>query len=76
VFAQDQPVVESQWPRCLPLGRVARPASQLAAEVQPPVPADSAADLPLPPEVHGPADRLSAAYRRYLARLGVTFGTC
>jgi len=35
---------------------------------------------PVPPgatrEVHGPADRLSSAYRRYLARLGVTVGTC
>ena len=27
-------------------------------------------------EVHGPADRVSSAYRRYLARLGVTFGVC
>lgn len=76
VFAQDQPVVESQRPRCLPLGRAARPGSQIAAEVQPPVSAGLSTDWPLPPEVHGPADRLSAAYRRYLARLGVTVGTC
>jgi len=27
-------------------------------------------------EVHGPADRLSSAYRRYLARLGVSLGVC
>jgi len=27
-------------------------------------------------EVHGPADRLSSAYRRYLLRLGVTVGVC
>lgn len=27
-------------------------------------------------EVHGPADRLSAAYRRYLREQGITFGVC
>lgn len=27
-------------------------------------------------EVHGPADRMSSAYRRYLARLGVSLGVC
>jgi len=34
--------------------------------------------LPLDPraELHGAADRASAAYRRYLRRLGVRFGTC
>jgi len=34
--------------------------------------------LPLSPdaELHCAADRLSVAYRRYLRRLGVTFGTC
>jgi phenylpropionate dioxygenase-like ring-hydroxylating dioxygenase large terminal subunit len=34
--------------------------------------------LPLDPraELHCAADRASAAYRRYLARIGVTFGTC
>jgi phenylpropionate dioxygenase-like ring-hydroxylating dioxygenase large terminal subunit len=53
VFAQDQPIVESQWPRRLPIGREHRVR-----------------------EVHGPADRMSSAYRRYLARLGITLGTC
>ena len=34
--------------------------------------------LPLAPEaeLHSAADRTSAAYRRYLRRLGVTYGTC
>ena len=27
-------------------------------------------------EVHGPADRVSSAYRRYLNRLGIALGTC
>ena len=27
-------------------------------------------------EVHGPADRMSSAYRRYLARVGVSLGVC
>ncbi|EWS63864.1 putative methylxanthine N7-demethylase NdmC [Hydrogenophaga sp. T4] len=27
-------------------------------------------------EVHSPADRMSSAYRRYLARLGVSLGVC
>lgn len=53
VFAQDRPVVESQSPRALPVGRT----------------------LPVT-EVHGPADRVSSAYRRYLKRLGITLGTC
>ncbi len=53
VFAQDRPVVESQTPRALPIGRTAPVA-----------------------EVHGPADRVSNAYRRYLKRLGVALGTC
>ncbi|MCW5654490.1 aromatic ring-hydroxylating dioxygenase subunit alpha [Hydrogenophaga sp.] len=52
VFAQDRPVVESQTPRALPIGRTA-PVT----------------------EVHGPADRVSSAYRRYLNRLGITLGT-
>lgn len=63
VFAQDKPIVESQVPRRLPL---ATPLRLAAAS-------DSAA---WPPEVHGPADRLSAAYRRYLLRLGVGHGVC
>ena len=53
VFAQDRPVVESQSPRALPIGRSA-PVT----------------------EVHGPADRVSSAYRRYLLRLGIELGTC
>jgi phenylpropionate dioxygenase-like ring-hydroxylating dioxygenase large terminal subunit len=53
VFAQDRPVVESQTPRALPIGRTA-PVT----------------------EVHGPADRVSSAYRRYLNRLSVSLGTC
>ncbi|MBX3608510.1 MAG: aromatic ring-hydroxylating dioxygenase subunit alpha [Hydrogenophaga sp.] len=53
VFAQDRPVVESQQPKVLPIGRMG------------PV-----------REVHGPADRVSSAYRRYLHRLGITLGTC
>jgi len=53
VFAQDRPIVESQQPRALPIGRLG------------PV-----------RELHGPADRVSAAYRRYLNRLGIALGTC
>ncbi len=52
VFAQDRPVVESQRPQALPIGRTG-PVT----------------------EVHGPADRVSSAYRRYLQRLGITLGT-
>ncbi|MFP8834408.1 Rieske 2Fe-2S domain-containing protein [Hydrogenophaga sp. XSHU_21] len=52
VFSQDRPVVESQRPRVLPIGRTG-PVT----------------------EVHGPADRVSSAYRRYLQRLGITLGT-
>jgi len=50
IFIQDQPVLESQSPKALPL--------------------DARAEL------HCEADRLSAAYRRYLRQLGITFGTC
>jgi phenylpropionate dioxygenase-like ring-hydroxylating dioxygenase large terminal subunit len=53
VFAQDRPVVESQSPKALPIGRTGRVS-----------------------EVHGPADRVSSAYRRYLQRLGIALGTC
>ncbi|WP_332745147.1 aromatic ring-hydroxylating dioxygenase subunit alpha [Hydrogenophaga sp.] len=53
VFAQDRPVVESQTPRTLPIGRT-QPIT----------------------EVHGPADRVSSAYRRYLKRLEISLGTC
>jgi phenylpropionate dioxygenase-like ring-hydroxylating dioxygenase large terminal subunit len=53
VFAQDRPIVESQIPKTLPIGKDGAIA-----------------------EVHGPADRMSSAYRRYLARLGVSLGVC
>lgn len=49
IFSQDLPVLESQWPRRLPISGG---------------------------EVHSAADRLSAAYRRYLHTCGVTFGVC
>jgi phenylpropionate dioxygenase-like ring-hydroxylating dioxygenase large terminal subunit len=48
IFAQDQPIVESQMPKALPL--------------------ESG-------EVHGPLDKVSAAYRRYLLKAGVVCGT-
>jgi phenylpropionate dioxygenase-like ring-hydroxylating dioxygenase large terminal subunit len=51
VFAQDRPIVESQQPRTLPIGK------------------DGGIG-----EVHGPADRMSSAYRRYLARVGISLG--
>ena len=50
IFTQDQPVLESQTPRSLPLNVKA--------------------------EVHTAADKASSAYRRYLSRVGITFGTC
>jgi phenylpropionate dioxygenase-like ring-hydroxylating dioxygenase large terminal subunit len=50
IFRQDQPVLESQSPKRLPLD--------------------------LRAELHTSADRGSSAYRRYLSRLGITFGTC
>jgi phenylpropionate dioxygenase-like ring-hydroxylating dioxygenase large terminal subunit len=50
IFRQDQPVLESQRPRRLPLD--------------------------LRAELHTSADRASSAYRRYLSRLGITFGAC
>ena len=53
VFAQDRPVVESQRPKRLPIGKDGKVA-----------------------EVHGPADRMSSAYRRYLMRLKVVLGVC
>jgi phenylpropionate dioxygenase-like ring-hydroxylating dioxygenase large terminal subunit len=49
IFAQDQPVLESQQPKALPLSGG---------------------------EAMGAADRLSAAYRRYLRGCGIGFGTC
>ncbi|WP_119157116.1 aromatic ring-hydroxylating oxygenase subunit alpha [Caldimonas tepidiphila] len=53
IFAQDRPVLESQRPKRLPVGRDA-PAT----------------------EVHSAADRSSAAYRRWLRELDVSFGVC
>lgn len=47
IFTQDQPVLESQRPKRLPLAGG---------------------------ELHSAADRLSAAYRRYLREQGITFG--
>ena len=48
IFGQDQPVLESQRPKRLPLAPAA--------------------------EAHCAADRMSAAYRRYLKDSGITFG--
>lgn len=50
IFRQDQPVLESQRPKRLPLD--------------------------LRAELHTAADRASSAYRRYLSRLGISFGVC
>jgi phenylpropionate dioxygenase-like ring-hydroxylating dioxygenase large terminal subunit len=49
IFTQDQPVLESQRPKRLPLSGG---------------------------EAHGPADRLSVAYRRYLRDAGIRYGVC
>ena len=49
IFSQDQPVLESQQPKRLPLSGG---------------------------EAMSAADRLSAAYRRYLQACGITFGVC
>lgn len=49
IFSQDQPILESQQPKRLPLSGG---------------------------EVHSAADRLSAAYRRYLKACDITFGVC
>ena len=49
IFAQDQPILESQVPRRLPLSEG---------------------------EAMSAADRLSAAYRRYLKACAITFGVC
>jgi phenylpropionate dioxygenase-like ring-hydroxylating dioxygenase large terminal subunit len=53
IFAQDKPIVESQSPKALPIGRFGPVI-----------------------EKHGPLDRVSAAYRRYLQRLNIHTGTC
>jgi phenylpropionate dioxygenase-like ring-hydroxylating dioxygenase large terminal subunit len=52
IFSQDQPVLESQRPRRLPVSGSA------------------------PREASTAADRLSAAYRRYLREAGVRVGVC
>lgn len=49
IFSQDQPILESQQPKQLPIHGG---------------------------EVHSAADRLSAAYRRYLKLTGVSCGVC
>ena len=49
IFSQDQPVLESQQPKRLPLSGG---------------------------EAMGAADRLSAAYRRYLTGCGISYGVC
>lgn len=49
IFSQDQPILESQSPKRLPLSGG---------------------------EAMSAADRLSAAYRRYLHACGITFGVC
>jgi phenylpropionate dioxygenase-like ring-hydroxylating dioxygenase large terminal subunit len=48
IFLQDQPVLESQTPKCLPLD--------------------------VHSELHTAADRMSAAYRRYLKQSAIGFG--
>jgi phenylpropionate dioxygenase-like ring-hydroxylating dioxygenase large terminal subunit len=48
IFAQDKPIIESQWPKRLPLDPRA--------------------------EMHTVADKMSAAYRRWLQQQGVAFG--
>ena len=49
IFAQDQPIVQSQRPELLPLD--------------------------LQAELHLRSDRLAIAYRQWLNKLGVNFGT-
>lgn len=49
IFAQDQPIVASQRPECLPLD--------------------------LAEELHLPSDRMAIAYRQYIRKLGLSFGT-
>ncbi len=62
IFMQDKPVLESQTPKRLPLGLpLGRPAGTSA---------DRRAEL------HTVADKASAAYRRHLHQLGITFGVC
>jgi len=49
IFEQDRPIIESQRPKCLPIGGG---------------------------EAMSAADRLSAAYRRYLHAQSISFGVC
>lgn len=49
IFAEDQPIVESQRPERLPLN--------------------------LAEELHLPSDRMAIAYRQYIRKLGLSFGT-
>ncbi|MDR5777958.1 aromatic ring-hydroxylating dioxygenase subunit alpha [Caballeronia sp. LZ065] len=49
ILMQDTPIVESQWPKCLPLA--------------------------LDAELHQKCDRMSVAYRRWLAELAFGWGT-
>ena len=53
-----------------------RPVVESQTPVRLPIHKGSSVDTGVPPEVHGPADRLSAAYRRCLVRWGVTVGVC
>ena len=41
-----------------------------------PIGLHAGANSDVPHEVHGPADRMSAAYRRLLLRSGIRFGMC
>jgi phenylpropionate dioxygenase-like ring-hydroxylating dioxygenase large terminal subunit len=53
-----------------------RPVVESQTPVRLPIHKGSSVDTDVPPEVHGPADRLSAAYRRCLVRWGVKLGVC
>jgi phenylpropionate dioxygenase-like ring-hydroxylating dioxygenase large terminal subunit len=53
-----------------------RPVVESQTPVRLPIYAGGSLDTDCASEVHGPADRLSAAYRRCLVRWGVTLGVC
>lgn len=53
-----------------------RPVVESQTPVRLPIHAGGSRDTDCVPELHGPADRLSAAYRRCLVRWGVTVGVC
>ena len=61
IFTQDQPVLESQRPKRLPLGGDT---------------SNNTGGDPAVQELHCAADRSAAAYRRHLRALGVAYGTC